>query len=257
MPRVDHRLRVPPAISAEVVARYGNDCWLAMPGCTKVGDTSDHIVPHVFGGPTIVKNLRRACRHCNGLRRERILSGWPSVIHAVIGPPCAGKTTWVMEHMKPDDIIVDYDQIAKALMPGMDAGQPVPDAVRELTAGAWQGAYRNAVTLAKPVGLWLVKVLPGTQRSPRLLDEWLALDYDIHVCDPGKATVTHRLEEMKAGRRELAALRQWYRSGITQAGIDSRQKARRARLTALGLRDDEPSTPLPQSSPLNLSRPRW
>lgn len=93
MPRVDHRLRVPPAISAEVVARYGNDCWLAMPGCTKVGDTSDHIVPHVFGGPTIVKNLRRACRHCNGLRRERILSGWPSVIHAVIGPPCAGKTT--------------------------------------------------------------------------------------------------------------------------------------------------------------------
>lgn len=140
MPRVDHRLRVPPAISAEVVARYGNDCWLAMPGCTKVGDTSDHIVPHVFGGPTIVKNLRRACRHCNGLRRERILSGWPSVIHAVIGPPCAGKTTWVMEHMKPDDIIVDYDQIAKALMPGMDAGQPVPDAVRELTAGAWQGA---------------------------------------------------------------------------------------------------------------------
>jgi hypothetical protein len=155
MPRVDHRLRVPPAISAEVVARYGNDCWLAMPGCTKVGDTSDHIVPHVFGGPTIVKNLRRACRHCNGLRRERILSGWPSVIHAVIGPPCAGKTTWVMEHMKPDDIIVDYDQIAKALMPGMDAGQPVPDAVRELTAGAWQGAYRNAVTLAKPVGLWL------------------------------------------------------------------------------------------------------
>ena len=48
------------------------------------------------------------------------------------------------------------------------------------------------------VGLWLVKVLPGPQRSPRLLDEWLALDYDIHVCDPGKATVTHRLEEMKA-----------------------------------------------------------
>ena len=106
MPRVDHRLRVPPAISAEVVARYGNDCWLDMPGCTKVGDTSDHIVPHVFGGPTIVKNLRRACRHCNGLRRERILSGWPSVIHAVIGPPCAGKTTWVLEHMQPGDIIV-------------------------------------------------------------------------------------------------------------------------------------------------------
>ena len=211
MPRVDHRLRVPPAISAEVVARYGNDCWLDMPGCTKVGDTSDHIVPHVFGGPTIVKNLRRACRHCNGLRRERILSGWPSVIHAVIGPPCASKTTWVLEHMQPGDIIVDYDRLADALMPGMPDDTPVPDAVRDLVAGAWQGAYRNAVTLAKPVSLWLVKVMPGTQRSPRLLDEWLALDYDIHVCDPGKPVVVERLEELKAGRRELASMRQWYR----------------------------------------------
>lgn len=143
MPRVDHRLRVPPAISAEVVARYGNDCWLNMPGCTKVGDTSDHIVPHVFGGPTIVKNLRRACRHCNGLRRERILSGWPSVIHAVIGPPCAGKTTWALEHMQPGDIIVDYDRLADALMPGMPDDTPVPDAVRDLVAGAWQGAYQR------------------------------------------------------------------------------------------------------------------
>lgn len=257
MPRVDHRLRVPPAISAEVVARYGNDCWLDMPGCTKVGDTSDHIVPHVFGGPTIVKNLRRACRHCNGLRRERILSGWPSVIHAVIGPPCAGKTTWALEHMQPGDIIVDYDRLADALMPGMPDDTPVPDAVRDLVAGAWQGAYRNAVTLAEPVSLWLVKVMPGTQRSPRLLDEWLALDYDIHVCDPGKPVVVERLEELKAGRRELASMRQWYRSGITQAGIDSRQKARRARLASLGLRDGEPTTPVVASSPPVRARPRW
>ena len=228
MPRVDHRLRVPPAISAEVVARYGNDCWLDMPGCTKVGDTSDHIVPHVFGGPTIVKNLRRACRHCNGLRRERILSGWPSVIHAVIGPPCAGKTTWALEHMQPGDIIVDYDRLADALMPDMPDDTPVPDAVRDLVAGAWQGAYRNAVTLAKPVSLWLVKVMPGTQRSPRLLDEWLALDYDIHVCDPGKPVVVERLEELKAGRRELASMRQWYRSGITRHRLKAEGEAREA-----------------------------
>jgi len=99
--------------------------------------------------------------------------------------------------------------------------------------------------------------MPGTQRSPRLLDEWLALDYDIHVCDPGKPVVVERLEELKAGRRELASMRQWYRSGITQAGIDSRQKARRARLASLGLRDGEPTTPVVASSPPVRARPRW
>ena len=159
--------------------------------------------------------------------------------------------------VEPGDIIVDYDRLADALMPGMPDDTPVPDAVRDLVAGAWQGAYRNAVTLAKPVSLWLVKVMPGTQRSPRLLDEWLALDYDIHVCDPGKPVVVERLEELKAGRRELASMRQWYRSGITQAGIDSRQKARRARLASLGLRDGEPTTPVVASSPPVRARPRW
>lgn len=159
--------------------------------------------------------------------------------------------------MQPGDIIVDYDRLADALMPGMPDDTPVPDAVRDLVAGAWQGAYRNAVTLSKPVSLWLVKVMPGTQRSPRLLDEWLALDYDIHVCDPGKPVVVERLEELKAGRRELASMRQWYRSGITQAGIDSRQKARRARLASLGLRDGEPTTPVVASSPPVRARPRW
>ena len=65
------------------------------------------------------------------------------------------------------------------------------------------------------------------------------------------------LEELKAGRRELASMRQWYRSGITQAGIDSRQKARRARLASLGLRDGEPTTPVVASSPPVRARPRW
>ena len=82
-------------------------------------------------------------------------------------------------------------------------------------------------------------------------------DNDIHVCDPGKPVVVERLEELKAGRRELASMRQWYRSGITQAGIDSRQKARRARLASLGLRDGEPTTPVVASSPPVRARPRW
>ena len=84
----------------------------------------------------------------------------------------------------------------------------------------------------EPVELWLVKTLPFTPRSPRLLDEWIALDYDITVCDPGKQEVMDRLRArgMDVGKRLQAGVLQWYRQGITQTGIDARLKARRSRL---------------------------
>ena len=59
------RQRVPPVLSAEVAERWGNECWLNMPGCTHRSDTTDHIVPFAVGGPTVVGNLRRACQHWN------------------------------------------------------------------------------------------------------------------------------------------------------------------------------------------------
>jgi hypothetical protein len=33
----------------------------------------------------------------------------------ITGPPCAGKTTYMREHAKPGDIVVDFDAIAQAL----------------------------------------------------------------------------------------------------------------------------------------------
>jgi hypothetical protein len=36
----------------------------------------------------------------------------------VIGPPCAGKTTYVATHATPGDLIVDFDLIAQALGSG-------------------------------------------------------------------------------------------------------------------------------------------
>lgn len=36
-------------------------------------------------------------------------------IHVVIGPPCAGKSTYVQENRKDKDVVVDYDLIAQAL----------------------------------------------------------------------------------------------------------------------------------------------
>ena len=255
MPGRRDRQRVPPVVSAEVIERWGNDCWLGMPGCTKHSDTTDHIVPHIAGGPTVPANLRRACKHCNSLRGDRTLNGYGALIHAVIGPPAGGKSTYVDMHRQPGAVVLDFDALAKAMMPGSDAEPVIMEWVRRMASGAWYGAYRHMVRVTEPVELWLVKTLPFTPRSPRLLDEWIALDYDITVCDPGKQEVMDRLRArgMDVGKRLQAGVLQWYRQGITQTGIDVRLKARRSRLAALGLANG-PDAGLIGSQP---ARPAW
>ena len=139
-------------------------------------------------------------------------------------------------HRQPGAVVLDFDALAKAMMPGSDAEHVTVEWVRRMASGAWYGAYRHMVRVTEPVELWLVKTLPFTPRSPRLLDEWIALDYDITVCDPGKQEVMDRLRArgMDVGKRLQAGVLQWYRQGITQTGIDARLKARRSRLAASG-----------------------
>lgn len=249
------RQRVPPVLSAEVAERWGNECWLNMPGCTHRSDTTDHIVPFAVGGPTVVGNLRRACKHCNSLRSDRTLSGYGASIHAVIGPPAGGKSTYVDLHCQPGAVVLDFDAMARAMMPGMGDEHVLQDWVRRAASGAWYGAYRHLARVCEPVEVWLVKTLPSTPHSPRLLDEWIALDYDIVVCDPGKREVVDRLKArgVDVGHRLQAGVTQWYRRGITQSAIDARLKARRLRLVQLGLMSDA-------DNGANASvggRPRW
>ena len=83
------RQTVDPRIRAKVIATYGNRCWLGMPGCSITATEDDHIVPYSHGGRDTVANLRRACKHCNAMRQDRVLSGYGATLHAVIGPPRA------------------------------------------------------------------------------------------------------------------------------------------------------------------------
>ena len=51
---------------------------------------------------------------CHNLIHERF-EGYRQKVFLVYGPPCAGKTTWVMEQAREDDLIVDIDRIWEAL----------------------------------------------------------------------------------------------------------------------------------------------
>ena len=107
-------------IRPQILARDGGTCQIGAPGCTTIATQVDHITPVHAGGawydPT---NLRAACANCNNRRADnKPTEQWRTAktrIVLVIGPPGAGKTTWVADNKGPNDLVVDYDQLAGAI----------------------------------------------------------------------------------------------------------------------------------------------
>jgi AAA domain len=86
------------------------------------------------------------------------------MLTVVTGPPCSGKSTYVRQHARPGDIIVDFDLIAQAL------GSPVSHGhdgqLREVAAAAWAGAVRGAITQHQAGRrAWIVDARPRPYRS--------------------------------------------------------------------------------------------
>lgn len=89
-------------------------------GRTTLAQEVDHIIPKSQGGTDDWENLAPICKQCHRKKsaREGAIAanqkGYPRVI-MVVGPPGAGKTHYVREHMAWGDLIFDYDAIQAAL----------------------------------------------------------------------------------------------------------------------------------------------
>lgn len=233
------RQTVDPRIRAKVIATYGNRCWLGMPGCSITATEDDHIIPFSHGGRDTVANLRRACKHCNAMRQDRVLSGYGATLHAVIGPPRADFGMAMQSMLRRDSIVVSFDSLLRDLCPTQSKAT---DGLRLAAAMAWDGAARTLAKSSEPLDVWLVRTLPRSRRHPDMLAEWLALDYDVHVIEtPADSTFALDLTP-----QEYRTAQQWYALHLTQQAVDARLAARRQRLAALGLRRDSPA-----------GRPRW
>lgn len=80
----------------------------------------------------------------------------------VTGPPCAGKSTWVREHARPDDIVIDYDTLAQALSMSNDE-HDVPDAPRRVAMDARMTAITSAAR-QHDVDVWVIDSDPSPER---------------------------------------------------------------------------------------------
>ena len=106
----------------------------------------------------------------------------------MVGPPGAGKTTFVDEHRQPADMVIDYDRIADAVGGGH---APAMVARNALLKALQNGRLPVAV-------VWLISADPKAETSfPSHL---------VHLVDPGMETLVSRGLDPK--RLELA--RRWY-----------------------------------------------
>lgn len=75
------------------------------------------------------------------------------MITVVTGPPCSGKSTYVRNHAKPGDIVIDFDTLAQAF--GSPAPHDHPAATRHVTIMARRAAIAAALTV-NGADVWIV-----------------------------------------------------------------------------------------------------
>lgn len=176
-------------MTALVLETYGDACWLRLPGCSRLATTKDHVIPYDLGGTNSLDNYRPACKSCNSKRGKRIVSGHGARIVVVIGPPAAGKTTYVREHAKPADVVIDLDTIARAFMPAPpDRTHTYPEHIRHIAIGARKAAIVRATRMALGATVYIIHSIP----HPDTLAEYRALRYQIITIDPGRDIVETR-----------------------------------------------------------------
>lgn len=117
----------------------------------------------------------------------------------VVGPPGAGKTTYVDEHAIPSDVIVDYDELARALgAPGHDRGDHgIVSAARNAVITCIRRGEVNATQV------WIVSANPHAEQTL----PW----HKTVTLDPGRDEVLRRCQQAARPERWTELVDEWYR----------------------------------------------
>lgn len=148
------------------------------------------------------------------------------MITVVTGPPCAGKTTYVAEHMKPGDVRLDWDLIQKAIG-GDDAPRLTDGTLHQMVF-----AVRRTIIHNVTQGIWLKKTddadawMIHSTISRELLAEYEQAGAEFTLLDPGEETCLQRADrdgdQAEATRQ---AIRNWYANPPEMPEGTKREKA--------------------------------
>jgi len=128
------------------------------------------------------------------------------MLTVVTGPPASGKSTWVLAHARPTDVVIDYDRLAVALSgPGGDPHDH-PPTVTAVTRAARTAAIEAAIRQASTTDVYLIHTSPGAQR----MAQYRQLGAQVVTIDPGRDVVRERCKTQRP-RRMFAVIDEWYR----------------------------------------------
>lgn len=147
---------------------------------------------------------RRCNRATNGRNTKQPHTGR---LILVIGPPAAGKSTWVRQHAQPGDITIDFDAIANTLSPPGPNPHDHPQHIKAVTKAARQAAIDTALTQPGNHAVYVIHSTP----SAALMDIYRSHGAEVITIDPGEEIVMARCK-VERPWRIMQAAKQWYAS---------------------------------------------
>jgi len=125
------------------------------------------------------------------------------MIVIIAGPPCSGKSTYVKENAKNEDIVIDMDRIALALVPEGAKSFGYGDKVRKIARAARLAAVKEAIILAQGeryINTFIIHTDPSADQRR----SYRSVNAQIVELDPGKDVCLSRLE-LRPEQNQLVA----------------------------------------------------
>lgn len=126
-----------------------------------------------------------------------------AAVTLVVGPPCGGKTTYVREHRKSGDLVVDFDALALAI--GGDEMNHAPEHLERL-AGDLRERLIEKVLGGVDFDAWVI----ATRPAPEQVDAFVEAGATILLADPGKDVALARAKEDGLPTFTAGAIGSWY-----------------------------------------------
>lgn len=120
-----------------------------------------------------------------------------------MGAPCSGKSTYVRDHAKGDDIIVDMDRIALSLAVEGTSDYQYSERIRNIARQARPAIVKGALLAAqgeRRLGVWIIHTDP----SPQDRQMYRAMNAQFVELDPGKDVCLTRAKERPQPNRQLS-----------------------------------------------------
>lgn len=130
------------------------------------------------------------------------------MINVIIGPPCAGKSTYITENAEPGDTIVDFDKLATAF--GSTGHHDTPLSMRRVVQAARHAAIHQ-ILMGRVENAWVI----DTDPTRMMQAQYRRAGANIIRIDPGMDVCLERAAEDNRPDWTAEQIRRWYRLRIT------------------------------------------